>query len=145
MPEPEPDPEPLPDPAPRVADEPALAGVSASVAQPAADPALAQQVALLTEQMTAMSAQLAAANAEKAAAVKASVLDEAQRLGKFKPADRTSWEANYDKAPDVCASVLASIAPGTAVPVMASGVTGPAEPTEDESRFDALFTRKVTT
>jgi ATP-dependent Clp endopeptidase proteolytic subunit ClpP len=142
--EPEPDPEPLPDPAPLPADEPVPAGVSASAAPPAAvDPALAQEVALLKEQMTAMSAQLAAANAEKAAAVKASVLDEAQRAGKFKPADRASWEANYDKAPDVCASVLASIAPGTAVPVMASGVTGPAEPTEDESRFDALFTRKV--
>jgi ATP-dependent Clp endopeptidase proteolytic subunit ClpP len=148
--QPDPEPEPDPDPLPEVqADpEPALAGVSASVkpAEPAAaaDPALAQEVALLKEQMTAMSAQLAAANAEKAAAVKASVLDDAQRLGKFKPADRTQWEANYDKAPDVCASVLASIAPGTAVPISASGVTGPAEPTEDESRFDNLFTRKVT-
>lgn len=137
-PGPEPEPEPTPEPAPDA--EPVLVGAST----PATDPKLAQEVALLKEQMTAMSTQLAAANAEKAAAVKASVLDEAQRAGKFKPADRGQWEANYDKAPDVCASVLASIAPGTAVPVAAAGITGPGEPVEDESRFDALFTRKVT-
>ncbi len=140
----EPDPQPEPDPEP--VSEPALVGAST----PAADPALAAEVALLKEQMTTMSAELAATKKEKAAAVKASVLDEAQRLGKFAPAQRGAWEANYDKAPDVCASVLASIAAGTAVPVMASWVTGPAEPDGDsddgfDRQFGHLFPPTVTT
>lgn len=126
--EPVPDPEPDPEPASEPDREPELV---AAAATPAVDPKLAHEVALLKQQVTAMSGQLAAANKEKADAVKASVLDTAQREGKFKPADRAAWESNYDKAPDVTASVLASIAPGTAVPVQAAGATGTAEPEGD--------------
>lgn len=124
-PEPEPEPEPAPQEPPSVAQrQPEPVSVSAS----GPDPALVQQMAMLKEQVEALSAQLAAVNAEKAAAVKASVLDEAQKAGKFTPAQRDVWERHYDAAPEVTASVLASIAPGTAVPVAASGHTGPAEP-----------------
>lgn len=75
-----------------------------------------------------MSAKLADAEAEKAATVKASVMDAAVKDGKIAPADRTQWETDYDEAPNAVTRVLASIAPGTAVPVMASGHTGTAEP-----------------
>ena len=94
---------------------------------------LATQVRLLEEQVQQLSAQIAEANAEKAAQIKASVLDEAQREGKFAPADRSKWESYYDQAPEVVTRVLASIAPGTAVPVTVHGSVGnPADTDTDE-------------
>ena len=48
------------------------------------------------------------------------LFDAAVQAGKLKPADRESWEARYDRAPDVISEILASIAPNTAVPVAAS-------------------------
>jgi 2'-5' RNA ligase len=89
---------------------------------------LASAVDKLTEQVTSISGELAAVKAEKAATVKASVIGGAVREGKIKPADRETWEKDYDEAPAVTSRILASIAPGTAVPVMASGVVGDPEP-----------------
>jgi hypothetical protein len=71
-----------------------------------------------------LSGEVAASKADKAAQVKASVFRDAVQLGKITPGDRKSWEARYDKAPDVITDVLASIAAGTAVPVSPSGVVG---------------------
>jgi hypothetical protein len=63
--------------------------------------------------------------------------------GQIKPADREQWEKDYDEAPAAVTRVLASIAPGTAVPVMASGVVGEPEPTmggfSDDDLTDAFF------
>jgi hypothetical protein len=89
---------------------------------------LASAVGKLTEQVTLISGELASVKAEKAATVKASVIGGAVREGKIKPADREQWENDYDEAPGVTTRILASISPGTAVPVMASGTVGPAEP-----------------
>ncbi len=71
-----------------------------------------------------VSAELAEIKKAKAAADKKALFDTAVKDGKLKPADRPQWEARYDRAPDVIAEVLASIAPGTEVPVQPAGVTG---------------------
>jgi len=85
-----------------------------------------------------MSGKLADAEAEKAATVKASVLDEALRLGKFTPAEREQWAKDYDEAPGAVARVLASIRPGTAVPVNASGYTGSTDPAGFDDEYEQL-------
>lgn len=85
---------------------------------------LTKEVGLLKGQVQAMSAKLAEAEAAKAAEVKAGVLDTAQREGKFAPAQREQWEQDYDAAPAAVTRVLASIAPGTAVPVSPQGKAG---------------------
>lgn len=101
---------------------------------------LSKQVDLLAGQVTTLSEQVAAANAEKAATIKASVLDAAVGDGKIKPADRDQWASDYDQAPAAVTRVLASIAPGTAVPVNPAGQSGSTEPAGDEdSEFDHLF------
>jgi 2'-5' RNA ligase len=115
--------------------EPTPEAVAASAAAEQEATELRTMVTKLTEQMTAISTELAAAKQEKADTVKASVLGEAKRLGKFTPADEPQWANDYDEAPGVTTRILASIAPGTAVPVMASGVTGPSEPEVDTDEF----------
>lgn len=85
---------------------------------------LVKEVDLLKGQVEAMSGKLAEVEAEKAATVKASVLGTAQQQGKFTPADRSRWDKDYDEAPEVVTRVLASIAPGTAVPVNPHGSVG---------------------
>ena len=89
---------------------------------------LLTEVKVLASQVTAMSTKLAEAEKEKAAAAKVTVIQAAADQGKFTPADREQWEKDYDEAPGAVTRILASIAPGTAVPVVASGKTGPAEP-----------------
>ena len=100
---------------------------------------LRTEVDKLGQMVESMSAKLAATEADNAAKVKASVLDEAQRLGKFKPANRAQWEADYDEAPAVTTRLLARIQPGAEVPVTAAGVAGSAEPAADD--FDAIMAR----
>ncbi|WP_433731025.1 phage protease [Actinoplanes sp. CA-051413] len=115
--------------------------VAASVAAEAEKSELQTTVSKLEEQMTEISTELAAARAAQAATVKASVFDAAVKDGKLKPADREQWEKDYDEAPGAITRVLASIAPGTAVPVMASGTTGPAEPATSDDDWDAIVAR----
>lgn len=104
---------------------------------------LRKEVTVLASQVKTMSDELASSRAEKFATVKASVLDTALKEGKFKPADRAQWEADYDEAPGAITRVLASIAPGTAVPVTASGTIGAPEPTGDniDAEYKALTAR----
>lgn len=89
---------------------------------------LRKEVQVLAAQVQTMSAKLADAEKEKATSIKASVLDQAQKDGKFTPADREQWERDYDEAPAAVTRILASIAPGTAVPVQAAGYTTDGEP-----------------
>jgi 2'-5' RNA ligase len=118
--------------------EPTPEMVAASAATEAEKDELRKEVSVLASQMKSMSDELAATKAEKAATVKASVFDAAIKNGQIKPADREQWEADYDEAPAAVTRVLASIAVGSAVPVMASGVTGPAEPQLGDSDWDQL-------
>jgi hypothetical protein len=126
---------------PAVPAEPSPEQVAAAAAVAAERDGLAKQVDLLDQQVKAMSAQLSEANAAQAATVKASVLDAAQADGKFTPADREQWEADYDAAPAAVTRVLASIAAGTAVPVKPAGKSGSNEPSEADvdAEFAALF------
>jgi hypothetical protein len=112
------------------------------VAASAARDEMAKRVELLGEQLKTVTQQLSEVHAERAAAVKARVLDDAQRDGKFAPADREAWAKRYDDAPQVVTDVLASIATGTAVPVSPIGRSGSVEAAtdaEDDAEFDRLF------
>jgi hypothetical protein len=131
---------------PSVAD-PAPEQVAAAAAKEQENTELRKEVEVLASQVKTMSDELATAKAEKAADVKASVLGDAKRQGKFAPADEARWSTDYDEAPGAVTRILASIAPGTAVPVAAAGHTGsPAETTEAESNeFDALFSTPALT
>jgi hypothetical protein len=117
--------------------------VAASAAQVKENDELRKEVKVLASQVETMSSKLAATESEKAATVKASVLNEAQRLGKFKPADRAQWEADYDEAPGAITRTLARIAEGAEVPVTAAGYTGTGD--EGGDQFDAEYERMFTT
>ncbi len=102
---------------------------------------LRKEVQVLASQMKVVSDELAASKAAQAATVKAGVFDGAIKEGKIKPADRETWEKDYDEAPAAITRVLASIAPGTAVPVMASGTVGDPEPQGADTAFEADYER----
>ncbi len=114
--------------------EPSPEQVAASAAEAKANDDLKAEVKVMASQLEQVTAELAATKAEKAATVKASVLDDAQKQGKFAPAQRDQWSKDYDEAPAAVTRILASIAPGTAVPVAAAGYTG----TGDEGVTDQI-------
>ncbi len=111
--------------------EPTPEMVAASAAAVEENTRLASKVEILEGLVKQQGEHLAALNAEKANSEKLAVIASAAEQGKFTPAEREAWEARYDRAPDVTREILASIPAGSAVPVMASGVTGPAEPQAD--------------
>jgi hypothetical protein len=109
---------------------------------------LRKEVNLLNTRMETVTTELATAKAAKAAATKTTVLDEAERQGKFRPADRAQWETDYDDAPQAVTRMLARIAAGTAVPVAATGeVTDPEAGATafSQSEYDRLFSTSVST
>ncbi len=116
--------------------EPTPDQVAASAATVQERDELRKEVSVLASQMQQVTTELAAAKAKAAADVKASVLDEAQKLGKFAPAERGQWDADYDEAPNAVTRVLASIAPGTKVPVQPQGYTGTGDEQADLHGFD---------
>lgn len=78
--------------------------------------------------------------AQEVVTTKTSVINAAAQQGKFAPAERATWEAEYDKAPDTVTRILASMKPGTAVPVTASGYAGDGtETTDDFAEFEKAF------
>jgi hypothetical protein len=78
--------------------------------------------------------------AQEVVTTKTSVINAAAQQGKFAPAERATWEAEYDKAPDTVTRILASMKPGTAVPVAASGYAGDGtETTDDFAEFEKAF------
>lgn len=98
--------------------------VAASAAAEQEKTELTKQVQILDSKVQELTSQIAASAAEKRAAEKADLLDKAQRAGKFTPAERAQWEADYDEAPGAVTRVLASIAEGYAVPVTVRGTVG---------------------
>lgn len=122
--------------------QPDPAQAAAVQAQAAENVELRKEVDLLNAGMEAVTAELAATKAEKAASTKKAVLDEAEKAGKFKPADRAQWETDYDEAPAAVTRMLARIAEGTAVPVTATGYTGSTETaTDEDAAFEDLMAR----
>ena len=96
----------------------------------------------MQNELTRLSTELAAIKASAATDAKKALFDSAVQQGKIAPADRESWENRYDKAPEVIGEILASIAPGTAVPVIASGSIGSPEPTTgSDAEWDELVAR----
>lgn len=100
--------------------------IAASAAADKEREELRAEVKVLASTVESVTAKLAEVEKEKAATVKASVLDAAVKQGKIKPGERDQWATDYDAAPAAITRVLASIAPGTAVPVNPAGeVTDP--------------------
>lgn len=95
---------------------------------PQPDPQQVAAAAAARDEMKAeisrLSTELAEIKATAAVDAKKALFDRVVDEGRIAPADRAGWEGRYDKAPDVIAEVLASIAPNTAVPVAAAGYTG---------------------
>lgn len=110
--------------------------VAASAAATKENDDLRKEVGVLASQVSTVTAELAATKAEKAATAKTTVLDEAVKAGKIAPATREQWERDYDEAPGAVTRVLASIHPGTAVPVAASGHTGTGEERFDDDEYE---------
>jgi 2'-5' RNA ligase len=121
--------------------EPTPEQVAASAAKDAENEELRKEVTVLASQMQQVTAELAAAKAKEAAIVKASVLDEAQKQGKFTPAEREQWSKDYDEAPSAITRTLNRIAPGTAVPVLAAGYTGTGDEPVDglDAEYEKFF------
>jgi hypothetical protein len=119
--------------------EPNPAEVAAAAAE---RDGLRKEVDLLAGQVETLSGEVAAAKAKEAATVKASVLDAAQAAGKFPPAERERWDTDYDEAPAAVTRVLASIAPGTAVPVTPAGTSGTNEvaaSAADDALYESVY------
>jgi len=94
---------------------------------------------LMKGELARQSEELATIKASAAANVKASFFGGLVTAGKLKPADRETWEARYDRDPEMVSEILGARAEGSEVPVMASGSIGSPEPVEDD--FDALVAR----
>lgn len=86
------------------------------VAASGTDPAL--------DQIARLSAEVAEMRAQSYREQRNRVIDAALGAGKIKPAERVQWEADYDTNPTLATSILARLAPGTAVPVAAKGRVG---------------------
>jgi hypothetical protein len=98
-----------------------------------------QQFAAALGRIDTLSTELAQIKAEKAADAKAAFFAAAISQGKIAPADRPTWEADYDKSPEVVTRILGAIKPGTAVPVAAAGYVGNPEPMATDEDLMALF------
>ncbi|MCA1570780.1 MAG: phage protease [Chloroflexi bacterium] len=107
--------------------------------QPQAQPApVAASDEALTE-LQRVSRELAEIKARQAADERKRLFDSVLAAGKITPAERGAWEKRYDQAPAVITDVLASIAPGTAVPVADVGHAGPQEEPADDALYGSLF------
>jgi 2'-5' RNA ligase len=95
---------------------------------------------LMKEELARQSNELATIKASAASTVKASFFGGLMTAGKLKPADRETWEARYDRDPEMVSEILGARAEGSEVPVMASGSIGSAEPSVEDD-FDALVAR----
>lgn len=122
-----------PEPTPEMVAASAAATEKATKAEQAAE--------LMKEELSRVSGELATIKASAAASVKASFFGGLLSSGKLKPADRETWEARYDRDPEMVTDILGTRAEGSEVPVAASGVTGPAEPEAGADPLDAEYER----
>ncbi|MCX5066650.1 hypothetical protein OOJ91_12250 [Micromonospora lupini] len=92
----------------------------------------------MKSEITRLSGELAEIRAGAAKTAKQALFDAAVQVGRIKPADRPKWEERYDRAPEVTADILASLAPNTEVPVAATGYTGDVDQATGEDGYDTL-------
>ncbi len=100
----------------------------------------------MREELTKVRSELDTIKASAAQTVKASAFDRWSSTGRLKPADRETWEQRYDRDPEMVTEILDGRGEGSEVPVMASGVTGPAEPTGTDTidaEYERLFGEKA--
>jgi hypothetical protein len=126
---------------------------AATAIEPEADitpavPVLPEGVTTIDEaalaELREQASQGVAARAQQRTEARDRDLDDAVKAGKFPPVRREHWQHAYDLDPEGTRQALASLAPGL-VPVADNGVPGGAEATTDESEFDGLFSRRLTT
>ena len=111
---------------------------------PDVDARIAEAVAAalkpVMETVSAVTTELAESKKVAASAHKADVIGAAVKAGKITPAQRKDFEAQWDAAPQVVETILASIAPGTAFPVRAAGNVGdPVLADEDEQVLASIW------
>jgi len=101
---------------------------------------VAAATAPLLDQLKTVSSELAERKAAEKTARRDQVIAAAAAAGKITPASVPTWQAQYDAAPAAIEAVLAATAPGTAMPVQASGKVG-TEPTseDDEAIFKSIM------
>ncbi len=92
----------------------------------------------LLEQVKNLSTELAARKADERVTRRETILAAALDAGKITPAQRDQFAAQYDAAPTVVESLLDVIAPGTAMPVKASGSVG-SETTGSDDLYSMLY------
>ena len=115
---------------------PEMVAASSAATEKATKAVEAQE--LMKEEMTRLSGELATIKASAAATVKASTFSAWKTNGQLKPADEETWSARYDRDPEMVTDIINARAAGSEVPVMASGVTGPAEPVAASSNGTTL-------
>jgi hypothetical protein len=75
----------------------------------------------LKAELTRVSGELAGRRQAEAVTKRETLLASAVDTGRIRPADRDRYAALYDQAPEATQGLIEALAPGTAVPVMASG------------------------
>jgi len=117
-------------PAPPAEPTPEMVAASAAATEKAEKATAAAD--LMKEELARLSGELATIKASAAQTVKASFFSGLLGAGQLKPADEETWSVRYDRDPQMVTEILSARAPGSEVPVMASGVAGPPEPAQDD-------------
>lgn len=124
---------------------PEMVQASAAATEKAEKAEQAQQV--MREELTKVRSELDTIKASAAQTVKASAFTGWLATGRLKPTDRETWEARYDRDPEMVTEILAGRGEGSEVPVMASGTVGAPEPaagsTFDDAEYARLFGEKA--
>lgn len=122
--------------------EPTPEMVAASAAATEKADKAEQAQALMREELTKVRGELDTIKASAAMTVKASAFEGWLATGRLKPADRETWEARYDRDPQMVSEILGGRREGEEVPVMASGVAGSPEPTGNgDAQFEDDYAR----
>ncbi len=124
--------------------EPTPEMVAASAAATEKADKAEQAQALMREELTKVRDELNTIKASAAQTVKASAFSGWLATGRLKPADRETWEARYDRDPEMVTEILSGRGENSEVPVMASGTTGAPEsagatPEMSDEDFNRLF------
>jgi 2'-5' RNA ligase len=121
--------------------EPTPEMVAASAAATEKADRAEQAQALLKDELGKVRDELNTIKASAAQTVKASAFDGWLATGRLKPADKETWEARYDRDPEMVTEILGGRSENSEVPVVASGVTGDPEPSGADTQFEADYAR----
>lgn len=94
----------------------------------------------LRAELTRVSSELAGRKQAETVTRRETLLASAVQSGRIRPADKDRYAALFDAAPEATTGLLDALAPGTAVPVQASGYAGTeAGGSDDNALYDSWF------